>query len=758
MLARRYLPKTIGLLLAALLALLLTAGTLPAAAKPNAPQAAGDALWSSSFLQGTDDGIFAIALSGTDLYVGGDFLHAGTVAANHIARYNLTTHRWYALGAGVNNRVYAIAVSGSKVYVGGGFNAAGGVSASGLVVWDTGSQTWSQVGGVNLAHSIFSPEVRALAFDASGNLIAGGMFEHVGTLSALNVAKWSGTNWSALGAGLGTNSDTVYAIATSGSDIYAGGSFSYGIAHWGGASWSGLGGGTSSSFYKSVNAIAVSGSLVYAGGDFDTLNDSTNGNVTANHIAQWNTTTNTWAALSNGANNGIDASVYSLTIGGGNLYAGGQFNHAGGVSTRHIAMWNGAWNQVKAPSDLNDGTDNNVDAVLASGNDLYVGGYFLQAGSWEDSRISRWDISGQSWNDLANSLDGPATALAISGNDVFAGGIFHSAGGTAANGIARWNAISDAWSPLGTGVSGCVDFLCFYPTVSTILVVGQDVYAGGNFYSAGGVVAHSIARWNRVDQQWHALGGGVGCSTPLCSADVYALTYDGGCVIVGGAFDSVNGTAMTAHNLAQWCGSSWGPVVYNDGTDHIVDTNGPVYALNWDGGYGLLYVGGSFTAPVTNLFSLDYRGGVFNVGDPLNGAVRSIVVSGISEFIGGDFTSPSGNPKASYIAEQTGASFTWLPLGNGLNSNVDSLALQGNSVIAAGSFTTSGAIGLSHVARWDGSSWSGLGSGTDNVAYAVAADNNFIDVGGAFMNAGGKPAFDFSRWGAYQALIPVVKK
>jgi hypothetical protein len=718
------------------------------------PSVAGDELWSKQFMLGTNDGIFAITVSGTDVYVGGDFTQAGGVPANHVAKWNTVTRQWSALGSGVNNRVYAIAVSGNHVYVGGGFNYAGSLNANGLAMWDTTMQTWSLAGGVNLAHSVFSPEIRALAFDASGNLYAGGMFEHIGTLSALNIAKWSGASWSALGAGLGTNNETVYAIAASGSDVYAGGSFSYGIEHWNGAAWNVLGSGTSNSFYKSVNAIAISGSQVYVGGDFDTVTDSTNGNVTANHIAQWNTANSTWVALDTGTN----ASVYALTLAGGNLYAGGQFNHAGGSNARHIATWSGsAWNAVKAPSDLNDGTDQNVDALLVNGNDLYVGGSFLLAGSWQANHITRWNISAQAWYALANGLDSSVASLAVNGNDVYVGGQFQSAGGVVAHGIARWNASSN-WQPLGTGMSGCVGFLCFYPTVSAILVVGQDVYVGGNFYSAGGVTAHSIARWNMIDQQWHALGGGVACSTTFCGADVYALTYDGGCVIVGGAFDSVNGTSVPAHNLAQWCGSSWNNVVYNDGADHIVETNGGVYALTWDGGYGLLYVGGSFSSPTADLFSLDYRGGVFNVGDPLNGAVRSIVVDGPSEYIGGDFTNLSSNALASYIAEQTGSSNTWLPLGNGLNGSVEGLTLQGNNLIVVGAFTSSGATGLSHVASWNGSSWSALGSGADSAVYAVAADRSFVTVGGAFQNAGGKPASYFSRWGEYRGYLPLIRK
>lgn len=237
------------------------------------------------------------------------------------------------------------------------------------------------------------------------------------------------------------------------------------------------------------------------------------------------------------------------------------------------------------------------------------------------------------------------------------------------------------------------------------------------------------------------------------------MIYENGCLIVGGAFDSVNGTALPALNLAAWCGGSWTNVIYNDGADHIVDTNGPVYALTWDGYYGLLYVGGSFITPVARLFSLDYRSGVFPVGDPVNGTVRSIVVDGNSEYIGGDFTNLSGNPKSSYIAEQAGAPLTWLPLGNGLNSSVESLALQGHTLVAAGAFTTSGATGLSHVASWNGASWSAYGSGADNTAFAVATDSHTIYAGGSFVNAGGKPASNFSTWGVtYPLNLPLISR
>jgi hypothetical protein len=72
----------------------------------------------------------ALALSGTSLYVGGMFGMAGGVPANGIARWDGAS--WSALGSGVSGSGYiytpttVLAVSGSDLYLGGPFSIAGG--------------------------------------------------------------------------------------------------------------------------------------------------------------------------------------------------------------------------------------------------------------------------------------------------------------------------------------------------------------------------------------------------------------------------------------------------------------------------------------------------------------------------------------------------------------------------------------------------------------------------------------------------------
>jgi hypothetical protein len=119
---------------------------------PAAPALAGAEFWDSRLVNRlTDPGFavhaYAVAVLGSDVYVGGNFTHAGGVVANNIARYSMATHQWYPLAGGINGTVYTLVVSGNSIYAGGSFNDVMGQSAWSLARWDTSAQTWSVIGG-----------------------------------------------------------------------------------------------------------------------------------------------------------------------------------------------------------------------------------------------------------------------------------------------------------------------------------------------------------------------------------------------------------------------------------------------------------------------------------------------------------------------------------------------------------------------------------------------------------------------------------
>ena len=331
--------------------------------------------------------VSALAVSGSDVYAGGGFRIAGSSAANSIAKWNGSS--WSALGSGMNAGVYALAVSGSDVYAGGYFGTAGGSAANSIAKWNGSS--WSALG------SGMNNEVDALAVSGS-EVYAGGVFRSAGGSPVNYIAKWNGSTWSALGSGM---NNYVSALAASGSDMYAGGWFTTatnsggaavtvnGIAKWNGSTWSALGSGVNGQVW----ALAVSGNELYAGGSFTTA-----GGSAATNIAKWNGSS--WSALGSGVNN----RVYALVVSGGDVYAGGTFRAAGGSAANSIAKWDGSsW------SALGSGMSGEVEALAGSGSDLFAGGNFTTAGGKVSAYTAKAIVIPGDWLRVQNGVPGPHT-------------------------------------------------------------------------------------------------------------------------------------------------------------------------------------------------------------------------------------------------------------------------------------------------------------------------------------------------------------
>ena len=600
---------------------------------------------------GMDSTVYELAVHGSDLYAGGQFTTAGGTSANHIAKWNGS--EWSALGTGMNSSVSALAVSGSDLYAGGSFTTAGGMSANGIAKWD-GSE-WSAL-GTGISRVNINGTVFALA--VSGNdVYAGGVFVTAGGTAVNNIAKWNGSAWSALGTGIGVgvgDRTDVRALAVSGNDLYVGGRFTMAgsiaannIAKWDGSTWSALGTGVTGDRYVSVDALALSGSDLYVGGSFTTA-----GGTPAKGIAQWNGYE--WSPLGRG----MSGSVYSLAVSGSDLYAGGGFSAAGDISANGIAKWNGnSWFVPGA------GIDNTVMALAVSGPNLYVGGSFRAAGGKAANRIAKWD--GSEWSNLGSGLSFAVNALAVSGGDLYAGGQVLVAGNPLVFYVAKWNGTE--WSALGTGVNG---------TVRTLAVSGSDLYAGGEFTKAGGTSANYIAKWD--GSSWSALGTGM-------NSGVYALAVSGSDLYAGGGFTTAGGKKV--NSIAKWNGSSWSAL-----------------------------------------------------GTGMNGGVIALAVSGSDLYAGGGFNK-AGGTSANYIARWDGS--MWSALGTGMNNGVHELAVSSSYIYAGGDFTTAGGTSANYIAQWDGIGWSALGTGTNSSVYALAVrDTRQLYVGGLFDNAG----MTFSRF------------
>jgi hypothetical protein len=507
----------------------------------------------------------ALAVVGNEVFVGGSFTEAGGVSANYVARFNTQTNTWSTLGTGssngVNNVVYALAVVGNEVVVGGSFDSAGGVSANRVARFNTQTNTWSTLGtgSSNGVNSVVS----ALAV-VGNEVVVGGWFTSAGGVSANRVARFNTqTNtWSTLGmfSSNGVN-DWVNALVVVGNEVFVGGRFTSaggvsanGVARFNTQTntWSSLGTGSSNGVsgginFPAVRALAVVGNEVFVGGEFTSA-----GGVSANYVARFNTQTNTWSSLGTGSSNGVNNVVYALAVVGNEVVVGGWFTSAGGVSANYVARFNtqtNTWSSLGTGS--SNGVNNVVYALAVVGNEVVVGGQFTSAGGVSANRVARFNTQTNTWSTLgtgsSNGVNNVVNALAVVGNEVVVGGQFTSAGGVSANNVARFNTQTNTWSTLGTGSSNGVSGGSSFAAVNALAVVGNEVFVGGYFTSAGGVSANYVARFNTQTNTWSSLGTG---SSNGVNYWVYVLAVVGDEVFVGGGFTLAGGIASTF--IARW--------------------------------------------------------------------------------------------------------------------------------------------------------------------------------------------------------------
>ncbi len=337
--------------------------------------------------------------------------------------------------------------------------------------------------------------------------------------------------WFALGNGTNGIVNTIFIGGPSG-PLYAGGNFTIAgnnsansIARYDFSSWDPLGPGLIT--YAGEGPAFVSSLArapwpdIYAGGNF-----SHAGSDTIHCIAKWDLFS--WTPLGYGFNNPVRALLFTSNS---LLIAGGDFTSLRwGNSVNYISQWNGSsW------SPLGTGMNSNVYALTEYRGKVIAGGYFTTAGGITANHIAQWD--GNSWSPLSSGLDGQVDALTVYNDELIAGGLFTTAGGVSGcNNIAKWN--GNSWSQLGSGMNN---------EVYALHVMGNCMYAGGAFSYSGGVRTNNIAKWN--GNSWDSLGSGT--NGPVYSiSDEFSnmMTYK--LVIAGGYFTTVGGTS--ANHIAAW--------------------------------------------------------------------------------------------------------------------------------------------------------------------------------------------------------------
>jgi hypothetical protein len=384
-----------------------------------------------------DSGVNFIALSGSTVYLSGDFTHIGQttrVARNFGAAVDATTGEATAWNPDPNSEnLGPIGISGSDVVLSGEFTSLGGFDRTGLAAVDltTGQVTpWNPDLGPECCADIASLAV------LGSTVYVGGGFDHVDGQPRQNLAALDGTSGAVLpwnpGADFGPSS-----MVAAGGSLFVAGPFTQIGAN--SASRAGLAAldpttGDATGFNpqpdSNVSALAVSGSTLYVTGEF------THVGVNARHHG---------AAfdIGTGALTGWDPDtdnfdVAGLDVVGSTIYLSGDFDHVHGVARNSLAAVN---DTTGAPTSWNPSLDSEATGIGVVGGTVYVNGFFHTANGQTRKGLAAFDASSAaltSWDPNTGSDLDPGPVLAGPGGSLFVGGGFTSLDQSPNSGLALW--------------------------------------------------------------------------------------------------------------------------------------------------------------------------------------------------------------------------------------------------------------------------------------------------------------------------------
>ena len=356
--------------------------------------------------------------------------------------------------------------------------------------------------------------------------------------------------------------------------------------------------------------------------------------------------------------------VGALAVLGNTVYVGGDFATVGGATHLGAVAITTSGEVTTTPYDAQ--VPGTVSAVAVDGSGrVVVVGIFLQAGSLKRSNIARFNADGTldtGWNPNA---DGHVSALAVADDTVYVGGYFTTIGGQARNHIAALDATTGAatvWNPNAVGGVGALGV----SWVGALAVLGDTVYAGGNFTAIGGQARNGLAALDATT------GAATAWNPNPDGGSISVLAASGDTVYVGGYFTNIGGQArnhIAALDATTGAATAWNP-----------NPNGyaPVLAVSGDS----VYVGGSFTTiggqTRNNIAALDATTGAATAWNPAaDGGVSALAVAGDTVYAGGYFTQISGVPRTGFAALP--ADVARFPSATALNSSANP-ALFGQAI------------------------------------------------------------------------------
>ena len=323
-----------------------------------------------------------------------------------------------------------------------------------------------------------------------------------------------------------------------------------------------------------VYAMAVSDAgILYVGGAITKI-----GSVTVGNAAQYNINTGVWSALGSGFND----TVYAIDTDGTNVYFGGSFSTADGVTcSDSVARWSETTETFTA---IATGTNPiyPIKSIKYNGGRVYIGGTNdapLFGGDY--ACIGYIDTADDSWNEMPGiigELNIDANSIDTDGIKVYVG-LGQSSNGTI---LCSWDIVGETWT------THAINYDTYVGDVFAVKIYNGYLYIGGNF---NGLVTPSldpiadtiaIARMSLDTEVIESFDGGF---TNSSTENVRAFTVSDADLIIGGTFAAIGSGSLAASNIAKW----------NNGLYSVLGTglNDTCYALTvYNGNIG---AGGVFT-------------------------------------------------------------------------------------------------------------------------------------------------------------------
>ena len=352
-----------------------------------------------SWNPGPNNIVRAMALHGTDLFIGGDFTFCKGAARSYIAKIDsatgLVNTSW---NPGSNGYIYAITGSGSNIYAGGSFSQFAGVTRTSLASVNAGTGTATSFDPVIQVNGS-QGTVYSLAFDAASILYAGGSFNTAKGSTRNNLAAFTTSGSGSLKSWNPNANNIVYALAPAGTNIFIGGSFTSlnGATTRNYLASANNTNGTVTSFNPNLNGavtcLSLGGNIIYAGGQFSTVNG---GSTSRSYAAAYDATTNALKSWNPVAN----SYVYGIAAQADTVYLGGYFTTLNGSNRNRLAAVKGS----AGTSDLsfNPDVNNIVRNHFISEQTLLTGGSFTTIGGNYRSGFAVYKLPGNNSFTSAN--------------------------------------------------------------------------------------------------------------------------------------------------------------------------------------------------------------------------------------------------------------------------------------------------------------------------------------------------------------------